>query len=185
MPEPFRIVDLGVPRKQKLQQVPEPLQGVRVDEVITRAHVGVGDLEINGPVLAALDPRRPTAGVLEVDAVGWVPWRGHWGTTLHHGLSRWTEKHATPYAEPYLDVRSGLDLDMSPAGIVQPGLGGLEVMGGPRLALHHFNGPWPLLRLTFTTRRPRGRGFVTLGVLEAADLRDMVDRWLHDGLTPG
>ncbi|MER6913950.1 hypothetical protein ABT354_19945 [Streptomyces sp. NPDC000594] len=173
-----------MPRKPRLHQVRDPLQGVRVDQVLTLTRIDTGDPGIDRPVLAALNPNGVSAGVLEFDAVGWLPLWPNWAESLHQNLSRWVAQYGTANPEEYLDVRSGLDLDMSPAGLVQPGLLSFEVMGGPTLALHHFNGPWPLLRLTFTTQRPRKRGFVTLGTAEAAALRDLIAGWLGNWPAP-
>ncbi|MFE7135928.1 hypothetical protein ACFVIM_34260 [Streptomyces sp. NPDC057638] len=169
-----------MPRKPRLHQVRDPLQGVRVDQVLTLTRTIDAGGGVDRPVLAALNPRSIGVGVLEFDAVGWLPLWHNWAESLHQTLSRWVAQYGTANPQEYLDVRSGLDLDMSPAGLVQPALLGFEVVGGPTLAVHHFNGPWPLLRLLFTTRSPRKRGFVTIGAAEAADLRDLVAGWLRD-----
>lgn len=101
---------------------------------------------------------------------------------ITQGLRGWLTAYAPDPATglafpPYLDVRNALELDPSPPGLVQPSRFGIS-QGRTALAFHHFNGPWPLLRLIATTGKPaRTRVFVTMGVPQARDLHHLMATW--------
>jgi hypothetical protein len=103
---------------------------------------------------------------------------------IAQGLRGWLTEHTGDIEyPPYLDIRHGPDLDMSPPGLVQPARFGCSQGGknGHSLAAHHFNGPWPLLRLTFQVRKPtRNRAFVTLGLTETRDLHHLITSWIAE-----
>ncbi|MGA5819827.1 hypothetical protein ACPC54_18445 [Kitasatospora sp. NPDC094028] len=164
---------LVVTRRSQPQLVRPPLDGVGVRDVFAlAAEAGMANGRPAGCILTVRDPRRPATGAADLDvavalAIGdrdhldWVRER----------LALWLADHACCEMPPYLDVRSGLDLDLSPPGLVQPAFFNFTIMGGDALAGHRFRGPWPLLRLIFTVRSPfRNRVLVTLGAAEAKEL---------------
>ncbi|MFD8316160.1 hypothetical protein [Kitasatospora purpeofusca] len=155
-----------------------PLDGINVNDVFaltTGASMARGGNP--GWILTVRDPRQPATGAADLDvavalAIGD---RGHldW---VRDRLTHWLVEHACYEMPPYLDVRSGLDLDLSPPGLVQPAFFNFTIMGGDAVAGHSFRGPWPLLRLIFTVRSPfRNRVLVTLGAAEAAELVQLFD----------